>query len=405
MDPESSLVIHETLPTEILEMIFEEHAIQEWRAPTIDGRVCRFWRRIVLNTPRAWAHLTIRKYHPPSVDELRLWLRRASTALLHINTHAVRWRACERLYNVFSDHHTRIASLRTRYGSETFFEGRDFPCLQHLDLANWYPIRWGSMPKLQSLRLCDKQFHMVCMVPLGELAPLKMLTLSGLKCTSVLRHSQSLTTLMLHNVSLVDAISGPATFPSLTYLSLFGVSGLKPHISAPRLVTYHEEGTMEDESFHTSLPSLVEYGVSHPSALVLEYGVPRPSAAGLDPATLHLSFPNIQRLAMRADESELLSFFTSLADQPHLLPALQTISAGRMPSDTYQIAEEVQEKIRSLVLVRNEGRNGNIVVETVAPFQIPIFFGDVSDLSIKWYCALLMHVLDTRSCYLKTLRS
>src|SRR5258706_16095498 len=83
-----------------------------------------------------------------------------------------------------------------------------------LDLVHWYPMQWASMPKLQSLRLCDNLFTMV---PLSELPPLKMLSLSGVQCTSVLRHSQSLAKLMLFNVRLVDAISGPLIFPSLTY--------------------------------------------------------------------------------------------------------------------------------------------------------------------------------------------
>ncbi len=313
----------------------------------------------------------------------------APSAPLHIDTRAAGWDACQKLYDLFGDHHTRIASLRTRYGTQSFFEGRDFPCMRLLDVAHWYPIRWGSMPKLQSLRLCDKQLRMV---PLSQLSPLKILALSGVKCTSVLRHSQSLTKLMLSNVCFVGAILGPLTFPSLTYLSLLGVSGLKPHVNAPRLVTYHEEGLMADETFNISIPSLVEYGVY------------RPSAGSLDLATWHLSFPNIQRLAIRAEEFVILSFFTSLANQPHSLPVLQTISAGNTHAGSYWIAEGVRGRIESLILVRNEAYNGNAVVffESVPPFQIPIFFGAVSNPSIKWSCALLTSISDTGSCLLKT---
>ena len=239
-----------------------------------------------------------------------------------------------------------------------------------LDVAEWYPVRWGSMPKLQSLQLSAYMSHMV---PLSELAPLNTLALSCVKCALVLRHSQSLTTLMLSDVVLVDAITGPVTFPSLTYLSLLSVRGLKPHVNAPRLVTYHEEGYMARESFNLSLPSLVEYGLYHPTA------------RDVDPATWHLPFPNIQRLAIRADDLVLLSFLTSLANQPHSLPALQTISVGNPDARSYRIAESVRERIESLVLVRNEACNVNIMLffESVAPFQIPIFFGAVSDLSVK----------------------
>ena len=384
MEPVLSPVIHEILPTEILEMIFEEHAMLEWEAPTIDGRVCRLWRQIVLSTPRVWAYLKIPKSHVPSTGELRLRLHRSSPVPLHIDTRAVGRSACREVYNLFIDHHTRIASLRLQYGSHSFFEGRDFPCMRLLDVADWYPVRWGSMPNLQSLRLSN---DMSLMVQLSELAPLETLALSCVKCASVLRQSQSLTTLMLSNVVLVDAISGPVTFPCLTYLSLLGVRGLKPHVNAPRLVTYHEEGFMAGESFNMSLHSLVEYGMY------------LPTAREADPATWHRSFPNIQRLAIRADDLVLLSFFSSLANQPHSLPALQTISAGGMHFRTYQIAEDVQEKIESLILVRNEACNGNIVLcfETVAPFHIPIFFGEVGDLTFKWICASLIHILGTGS--------
>ena len=389
MDPPLPLVIHEILPTEILKMIFEEHAILEWKAPSIDGRVCRLWRRIVLNTPRAWAYLNIRNHSVP-MDEVRLRLQQSSTAPLHIDTRGAGEN--QKLYDLFSYHDTRIASLRAWYGSQSFFEARDFPCMRLLDIGHWCPIQWGSMPKLQSLQLCNGRFGMV---PLSELAPLKMLVFSDVRCTSVLRHSQSLTTLMLSSVVFVDAISGPLSFPSLTYLALYNVRGLKLHVNAPRLVTYHE-GEVGAESFNISQLSLVEYGVHHASA------------GSLDPAVWHVSFPNIQRLAIRAKELVILSIFSSLADQPHLLPTLQTIGVGNIYGVSYRFAEWVQEKIESLVLVRNEACDGNVVVcfETRASaFKIPLFFGGVSDLSIKWSCALLTPVLVTRSCLLKTLRS
>ena len=370
MNPPLPLVIHDILPTEILEVIFVEHAILEWKAPSIDGQVCRLWRRIVRNTPRAWAHFNIRN-NSVSIDEVRLRLQRSGTAPLHIDTRDAKQNFCHKLYDLFSDHYTRIASLQAWYGSQSFFEERDFPRMRLLNVTHWYPVRWGSMPKLQSLRLCDGKLGIV---PLSELAPLKMLVLSNGKCTSVLRHSQSLTTLMLCNVLFVDAIFGPLNFPSLTYLSLFNVRGLKPHVNAPRLVTYHE-GEIRGESFNTSLLSLLEYGVHH---------VP---AGRLDPAAWHLSFPNIQRLAIRAKELVILSIFSSLANQPHLLPTLQTISVGNIHgmSYSYCIAEGIQEKIEGLVLVRGEACGGNVVVsfETRAPFKIPIFFGGVSDLFIK----------------------
>ena len=389
MDPPLSLVIHDILPTEILEMIFVEHATLEWKAPSIDGQVCRLWRRIVLNTPREWAYFTIRNNSVP-IDEVRLRLQRSSPAPLHIDTRDAGQNFCQKLYDLFSDHHTRIASLRVWWGSQSFFEERDFPCMQRLDAPRWDPVRWGSMPKLHYLRLGA---YKSCMLPLSELPPLKILILSGVECTSVLRHTQSLTTLMLCNVNFVYAISGPLTFPCLTYLSLHGVRCLKPHVDAPRLLTYHEGGGVS-ELFNISLPSLVEYGVIYKSA------------STLDPAAWRLSFPNIRRLAIRAEDMVIISIFSSLANQPYFLPSLQTISVGNIHGDSYCLAEGTQEEIERLVLVRNKACDGNVVVcfETQAPFKIPIFFGAVSDCLIKWPCALLTHIPVTKSWLLKTLR-
>ena len=245
MNPTPSLVIHELLPNEIMGVIFEEHAKLEWKAPVIDGQVCRCWREIVLNTPRAWAYIEIHRNYQPSMGELRLWLDRSGTAPLHVDCRS------GKLYDLFSDHHTRIVSLQVMTGSRSFFEGRDFPCMRHLDISRWYPIQWGSMPKLQSLQLCGTP-------SLG--IPRKVLSL---EFTSVLRHSQTLTTLMLSRIPIVDMISGPVTFPCLTYLSLRRVTGLKPHINAPCLVTYHESGRTVDESFNIPLPSLMEYGLTY----------------------------------------------------------------------------------------------------------------------------------------------
>ena len=89
--------------------IIEEHAKLEWMAPAIDGRVCRIWSQIVLNTPRPWAHLEINDDGLPTIGEIRSWLRRSDTAPLHIRIdrdsrpdESMNERA---LYGLLSSHH------------------------------------------------------------------------------------------------------------------------------------------------------------------------------------------------------------------------------------------------------------------------------------------------------------
>ena len=383
MDPPLPPVVHEVLPPEMLGAIFEEHAKLEWKAPAIDGRVCRLWRQIILNTPRAWVHLKIDKDNRPGGGNLTLWLGRSGTAPLHIevdknftpdqNTND------RTFYDLLSDHYNRIAVLRMHRGDRLFFEGRDFPCLQHLDVEVWFPMRfpstvlWGAMPELRSLHLGAA---IVSALPLSRLALFNVLVLYNESSISALPpRFNSLTRLMLDDVRLRDSILGPVAFPSLIYLSLYEVHGLKPHIDVPCLITYHEGGSTIHESFSAPLSTLIELGV---------YDI---RAVNPHLAEWHLLFPNILRLSLRAEQHVLFSWLDSLATQPHSLPALQMIGVGE--SHEIVIPEDIQRTMESLVRVRGKSCGIDIVLhfEKEPSFQIPLFFGAVSGYQAALYIA------------------
>ena len=393
MDRAPSPVIHEVLPSEVLAMIFEEHAECEWNAPAIDERVCRFWRRIVLNTPRAWRYLEISQHEhkKPSIRELQSWLSRSGTVPLHIRVDidieldmgVDKWT----LYDILSDYHTRIASLRMAFGYPAFFEGREFPCLRLLDVANWFllhgdspTIHFCSFPELRSLRLGyidtssaeDSIYPRDTAVALDGLTSMESLALYITTCTSLAQHSLSLTTLMLDIVSFGDPMSSPLDFPSLTYLSLYRVHGLKPHINAPCLNAYHEDMDTARESFSAPLPSLVEYGL---------YG---PDLDDLDPAEWHYFFPNISRVAIRAAPRSLVALLDSLSTHLPSLLALRTISVGSEPGST-RFTEDEQGTMKSLIGVRGDACHMGVALrfEEGRSFQIPIFFGAVSHCTIR----------------------
>ena len=366
------LLIHEVLPNETMAIIFEEHAKLEWRAPAIDGRVCRLWRQITLNTPRAWSYLEIgcRK-------GLRLrispWLDRSRTAPLHIRVDENLTRRGETnngaLYELLHEYHTRIASLRILGGIFSFFHGQDFPSMQHLEVvqSDWPdwpppPCSFGHMPKLRSLRLDDFTGSLDC------LAPLKVLVLFRCTITSLSQHSPPLVSLMLDNVELGDPISGSVDFPSLTYLSLSNMSDLKPHINTPRLVTHHECSDNAHKLFSAPLHSLAEYGVWPPD----DYR--------LDLTEWHHSFPNISRLSIWADPPVLISILDSLSIHPHLLPALQIISVRDLFVPDARFTRKEQGTMEDLVRVRSEACHLDVALyfETEEPFHIPLFFAMVS---------------------------
>jgi hypothetical protein len=409
MSPTRPFVIHELLPNEIMGVIFEEHTKLEWRAPTIDGRVCRLWRQIVLNTPRAWIYLEISDGGPPRTTELAEWLHRSGSAPLYIRIRA------RYTFDVYLDrlpwqdllygHCTRIASLRLPANRLLFFDRREFPCLRLLEIYQHdyilFPpctMRWDSMPELRSLRLAynaEKSLQLQW----SELTQLKALSLYSIRLTSPPQHHQSLTTLVLGRVSIED-ISSPISFPSLTYLSLYAVAGLKPYINAPCLATYHEQGTKE--SFSSPVPSLVEYGVLCSRNL------------DEDPASWHRSFPNMSRLSIRAYSPTLISFCRSLSRDPHSLPALQTICMRVLDGP---FPEKEQAVIRDLVRVRGKACRMDIILyfDTRRPYQYPIFFGKVShrllydlcvsnpysrirNLLIEGRQALAWHINPPRTC-------
>ena len=348
-------------------IIFEEHAKLEWFAPAIDGRVCRLWRQITLNAPRAWAYLEIGCRKGNRISDLLLWLNRSHAAPLHIRANeyfmrrddANRWTLNELLHEC----HTRIASLRMIEGHPSFFEGRDFPCMQHLQVMGIsLPLSWGHMPKLRSLHLG----HVTRAVSLGGLCPLKVLVLNNGNFTLLSQHSPSLVSLMLNKVELGDTISGSLDFPSLTHLSLYDMTDLKPHINAPCLITYHEYSPYKFKSFSAPVHSLVEYGL-----VSLDSYQP-------DLAEWH-NFPNISRLSIRANPPVLISILNSLSFYPHLLPALQMISVGHLWVLGAKCTKKEQGMIEDLVRVRSEACNLDVALyfETDKPFHIPLFFGDV----------------------------
>jgi hypothetical protein len=376
MNPTRPLVIHELLPNEMMGVIFEEHAKLEWRAPAIDGRVCRIWRQIVLNTPRAWAYPEISdvkiSFEEPA-RKVREWLRLSGSAPLYIRVIDFLFDENldeQPLCNLLSGYHTRIVSLRLPMGDRSLFDRRDFPCLQHLDIDQWHSggspscsVRWASMPELRSLRLAAYKFLLE--LRWSELTQLEALSLYCIRLTSPPQVHQSLTTLVLDCVSVVKgAISSPITFPSLTYLSLSSVTGFKPYINAPCLVIFHE-GMGSQESFSSPVPSLVEYRV-----LCLFFD-------DANPARWHCSFPNLLRLTIVARPHRLVPFFLSLSRDPHSLPALQTIHARHT---NRPLTEQQQAVIKDLVRVRGEACQMDVVLhfDTKRPYQNPIFFGEVS---------------------------
>ena len=355
--------INEALPDEVFGVIFEEHAKLEWRAPLIDGQVCRQWRQTILRSPRAWAHLKIGQKTISTPSKVHQWLDRSGSVPLHIR--AIDWTLGAE--EVLDQHCKRIESISLYSDRLTSLEKWSFPILQSLTLRAWDlnppVIRWSAyrtMPRLRSL--CAGCISMDGL-PSNIFPLLGILALYRVNdCNSIIRNSyHSLTSLMLGRISL-QYTSESLEFPSLRFLSLFAVKNIKHRMNVPVLTTYHEAGRIEEEIFSMSLPFLIEYGIYRC------YKKPP-----LNVAKLHQCYPNISRLSVRGPLSNVKLFLHSLSAQPTALPMLRILAV----SDSRKYGREDKDSMMNDVVVRNMASSVEMELCFDGKVRVPLYFANV----------------------------
>ena len=363
--------INEALPEEVFRIIFEEHARLEWRAPAIDGQVCRHWRDIILRSPRAWAHLEMGYWFRIAPSKLHQWLDRSGSAPLHIQVTLGAWDVVE----ILDQHHKRIESISMYFYSKilALFENRSFRILQSLtirgsggkdaDTAIVHWSSWHAMPELRSLQF---NFISVDALPSNPFPPLKVLALDTVNnCDLIIRTSyHSLTSLMLYSISLPYTTES-LEFPSLKYLSLFAVENVKRRMNVPALATYHEAGIVAEESFSMSSPLLTEYGICR-----LQLQPP------LNVTRLHQRYPNISRLSVRARPSDFKLLLRSLRDQPTALPRLGLLAVEAVYG-SIKYTEEDKHSMTNDVFVRNMASGVKMELCFDGKIRVPLYLGRV----------------------------
>ena len=368
--------INEALPEDVFGVIFEEHAKLEWRAPIIDGQVCRQWRQTILHSPRAWAYLEIGHNFESAPSELSHWLDRSGSVPLHIQAITLTQGA----KGVLGQHSKRIESIALRSYHHDFLEKRSFPILQSLTIEDWNhstgaPVaHWSacdSMPQLRSLRASSLS---VDALPPNIFAPLRVLSLYTVNdCDFIIRnYSHSLTSLILGCISL-QYTSESLEFPSLRFLSFFNVKNIKHRMNVPALTTYHETcgmegGTrfrapeVEEESFSMSLPFLIEYGL---------YGI-----SPLNITKLHQRYPNISRLSVRVPPYAIKPFLHSLRGQPTALPMLRILAVGTLYDFTKYSVEDKDSMMHD-VFMRNMASSVKMELCFDGMARVPLYFASV----------------------------
>jgi len=357
--------INEALPEEVLGVIFEEHAKLEWKAPVIDGQVCRQWQQIILRSPRAWAHLDISKFSKSPSSKLHQWLDRSGSVPLHIKA----TKCIQGIEEVLGRHHKRIKSIEmSGYPTNlALLENRSFPILQSLNItgpgSHNSVVHCHAMPELRSL-----QAHFISMdyLPPNAVPPLRDLILYKVKdCDYIIQNSyRSLTSLMLSRIALQYTLE-TLEFPSLRFLSLYEVKNVKHRMDVPALTTYHESEGVKEESFSMPLPFLVEYGFYSYQSI-----------APPNVTNLHQHYPNISRLSFRTYAGDAKLFCRSLCDQPTALPMLRIFAAQAK----YFCADYSREDKHSMMNDVFERNMANSVKMELCfdRNRVPLYFGDVS---------------------------
>ena len=360
--------INEALPEEVLAIIFEEHAKLEWRAPVTDALVCQQWRRTIFRSPRVWAHIEIGDEFRSVPSEVRQqWLRRSGTAPLHVwvSSH---WG----LEEILDRHHKRIESLTVRHAlARVLLEDRSFPILQSLTIYDRVfrnpelrSSTWDAMPALRYLRVGYISVNNI--LPSTKFPPLRVLALSEVEgCNYIIQNSyHSLTTLMLECVNMPQT-SEILEFPSLSFLSLFAVENLKPRMSVPSLIKYHEGLITTKESFPMPLPLLTEYGIYEHHMEPL-----------LNPSRLHQCYPNLSRVSIRSVASSVKAFLHTLSGQPTSLPMLKILAVAIAFGDI-DFSREEKDSMMDDVSVRNTAVSVKMELCFDGALRVPLYFGDV----------------------------
>ena len=355
---------------ELFGVIFEEHAKLEWRAPVIDGQVCRRWRQTILRSPRAWSHLKIVRNFALGSSKLPQWLDRSGSVPLHVQL--MEW--VQGAEKVLDPHCKRIKSMESPGYFFSLLKNRSFPILQSLTIRAkysadyWDPplYHWSAsctMPELRSFRASDIS---VDALPPNIFPALRALALYRVDERDYIipSTSHSLTSLMLDRVSL-KYTSGSLEFPSLRFLSLFEVKNIKHRMNVPALTTYHESGQTEQESFSMSLPSLIEYGTRR------IYGGPV-----LSVTKLYRYYPNISRLSVRAFPSDVKRLLHSLSRQPTALPMLRILAVGTL-SNSIKYTGEDKSRMMNDVIARNIASSVEMELCFDGKVRVPLYFARV----------------------------
>lgn len=357
------------LPIEVLGIVIEAHALNDWRAPIIDSAVARHWRTAALSCPRVWSHIVLED-DTMSEAGMRLWLERAGATLRPtIGT----FRTTGATGLLLEQSH-RFKSLFYR-GVLPVLYPIAFPNLQHLSILALGDGRLDSInrgqpfPSLHTMRLDgldNLKFNPKVFSTFGALHVLYLHDITGPWQSVVRGCANSLTTLMLEACHGTTQQS-PIHLPRLRTISLRRVSGLRlVQLETPVLERFYEgrsQGLREVEGLESLLYTTVTAYGSYKRDTDLNDMIP---------------FPNISILALRETFqtiSKVLQMLLSAKDGLSALRIIEIRDNVRRP-----FSAEQRSKLEELVKLLKASRPSPIEViynNTNSTPVAPMYFAQV----------------------------
>jgi hypothetical protein len=352
------------LPYEILSHILVDVSMERWSAPLTLQSVCRWWREVVVGSPRAWAFIPLATYDYAGFSELvSLFVERSRDATLHIYVR---------------DHHflPKMKALAHRIECMSIFTSLDpITCFipgqydftrlvrLHLSASNWSSdpnarfigSNWDMMhfPNLKILELDVRGPLLDAIARSTQFPPIRHLTVNCrdpfpltdilMKCANSL---ESMVWVCLGQQPLGRPIAGPTIhLPFLRYIRLDdNTTGCRSpwsfEGSTPNLEAYSDDGEW-------STTDTFKFDTSNVTFLCVR------KAPDLS------RFPRLVTLHIRGRGKVLMEAINSLRKRPQCSPVLAVIEYIEHISH-----EELEEEAKAALLTYAEetGRRVELVL-------------------------------------------
>jgi hypothetical protein len=147
------------LPHDVLSQIFVEVSMDEWKAPLTLQGVCRWWRDVVVGSPRAWTFIPLSRCDYEGLFELvSLFIERGRHATLHLFSGGRGFRPKLKILA----HRIECLSLDIQHNPAPFVPGGyDFTRLERLELLGWHAEFEGLFGESKPDMMCFP--HLKCL--------------------------------------------------------------------------------------------------------------------------------------------------------------------------------------------------------------------------------------------------